>query len=143
MGATLRNVLWTNILLIISKRSLTLLCNTVNSKFLKFLGLLLIIQAVNTITNLQEMDQLMSLPNHMAVKKFMASYETRRVTKGKSANEPLEYSQQPHTAVLQTILILSFHQLISTKWSLPITFSEYSQLLNSNACYMYCPFNRS
>jgi len=42
------------------------------------------------------MDQLMSLQNLLAIKKFMASYETRRITKAKSANKPLEYSQHSH-----------------------------------------------
>jgi hypothetical protein len=46
------------------------------------------------------MYQLMCFPNLPAIKKFMASYETLRVTKAKFANEPLEYSQHPHTAVL-------------------------------------------
>jgi len=46
------------------------------------------------------MDQLMSFPNLLVIKKFMASYEIRRTTKAKFAKEPLEYSQHPHTAVL-------------------------------------------
>ena len=46
------------------------------------------------------MDQLMSLPKLLAIKKFMASYETRRVTKANFANEHLEYSQHSHTAAI-------------------------------------------
>jgi len=46
------------------------------------------------------MDQLMSLPNLLAIKQFMASYETRRLTKINFTNEPLDYGQHPHTAVL-------------------------------------------
>jgi len=47
------------------------------------------------------MDQLMSLPNLTAMKEFMTSYETRRGTKTKPANKPLEYSQHSHTVVLR------------------------------------------
>jgi hypothetical protein len=49
-----------------------------------------------------KMDQLMNLPDFLAITKFMASYETRRVTRVKSANKPLEYSQHSHTAVLHS-----------------------------------------
>ena len=46
------------------------------------------------------MDQLMNLPDFLEITKFMVSYETRRVTRVKSTNKPLEYSQHSHTAVL-------------------------------------------
>jgi len=46
------------------------------------------------------MDQQMTLPNLLAIKKFMTSNETLLVTKANFANKTLEYSQHPHTAVL-------------------------------------------